>query len=84
MKRIKNNYAQLLREKRARDGYDYTHAEVADIVGINLYTSYRMADGKQTRFDESVLIGLCDFLGCTLGDLLEYDGRTEPVAEATP
>jgi DNA-binding Xre family transcriptional regulator len=69
-KRIKNRFTELLAIKSREVGRRISQREVADTLNIAKGTIDRIALNKTTRYDEHVILALCNFLGCDIGDLL--------------
>ena len=88
MARIENRFAELLEAKRRRDRKDWTYREIQEATGINPATLTRFAKQRHNQYDGDTLVTLCEFLGCTLGELLVIvpngDGQEsgQPVAVA--
>jgi DNA-binding Xre family transcriptional regulator len=69
-KRIKNRLRELLAIKERQDGRNYSQREVAESLGLSKVAVDRFARNETTRFDEHIVLALCEFLGCGIGDLL--------------
>lgn len=72
MSKIRNRFKVLLAQKELRDGRSYTYDDIKAEVGISSTTLTSYAKGRVTRFDESTLVTLCEWLECDLSDLIEY------------
>ncbi len=70
MPRVENRFAALLAEKRRRDKKQWTYRDIAAVTGISTSTLSRFSQQKHEQFDGETLATLCEFLGCTLGELL--------------
>ena len=70
--RIVNRFRVLLAEKAEKEQKNIPLKEVERQTGITWATLQSWANNKVTRFDEPVIIALCDFLECEVGDLLVY------------
>jgi len=70
MPRVENRFEELLAEKRRRDRKNWSYREIAEVTGISPSTLTRFARQRHEQFDAGTLAKLCDFLGCTVGDLL--------------
>jgi DNA-binding Xre family transcriptional regulator len=68
--RIKNRFTELLGKKVREDGRRISQREVADTLNIAKGTIDRIALNKTTRYDEHVILALCNFLECDIGELL--------------
>ena len=72
--RLKSNLFRLILQKQAETGQRITHRDIATETGLNDHTVARWMSNKPiTRVDENVVISLCRFLQCELGDLLYID-----------
>ena len=69
---IRNRFKILLAQKEARDGRNYTYNDISQATGIAPNTLSAYANQSVSRFDESILVRLCEFFDCTLAELLEY------------
>ena len=70
--KIINKLRVLLAEKAEKEQRNIPLKEVERKTGITWTTLQSWANNKVTRFDEPVIIALCDFLECEVGDLLVY------------
>ena len=70
--KIYNKFRVLLAEKAEKEQGNIPLKEVERKTGITWTTLQSWANNKVTRFDEPVIIALCDFLECEVGDLLVY------------
>jgi DNA-binding Xre family transcriptional regulator len=70
---ITSRFKVLLAEKEIRDGRNYTLRDVAAATGASIYVVTGLANNTLREFPREALEGVCQFLGCTLGDLLEYN-----------
>jgi len=66
---IRCHLSRLLGERRIRA------ADVYRDTGINKGTLSRMYNEKLLRVDLEILDKLCDYLDCSVGDLLEYQKK---------
>ena len=71
--KIKNNLRVLLAQKAAKEQRNISLNQVKEETGISWSTLQSWANNQVTRFDEPVIIALCDYLECNLADLLEYE-----------
>ena len=70
--KIYNRFRVLLAEKAEKEQKNIPLKEVERRTGITWTTLQSWANNKVSRFDEPVIIALCDFLECEVGDLLVY------------
>ncbi len=68
-----NNLRVLLAQKATREQKNIPLNRVSVDTGIAWSTLQSWANNKVTRFDESVIIALCDYLECDIADLLIYE-----------
>jgi len=78
-KRIVNRYTELLAIKERKERRTYSNRQVAEILGVAKNTVDSYARNEITRYDEHVVLGFCDFLGCSLHEFLVIEQ-----VEATP
>lgn len=71
MKKIKNRFGILLAELEHRENRRYSYRTVAEETGLSTSAVMRWANNRVKRFDESILVTLCTFFSCSIGDLLE-------------
>ncbi|HMN14359.1 MAG TPA: helix-turn-helix transcriptional regulator [Bellilinea sp.] len=70
MPRVENRFEELLAEKRRRDRKNWSYREIAEVTGISPSTLTRFARQRHEQFDANTLATLCDFLDCSIGELL--------------
>jgi putative transcriptional regulator len=70
--KIVNRFRVLLAEKAEKEQKNIPLKEVERQTGITWTTLQSWANNKVTRFDAPVIIALCDYLECEVGDLLVY------------
>ena len=70
--KIVNRFRVLLAEKAEKEQKNIPLKEVERNTGITWTTLQSWANNQVTRFDEPVIIALCDFLECEVGKLLVY------------
>ena len=75
--KIYNKFRVLLAEKAEKEQKNIPLKEVERKTGITWTTLQSWANNKVSRFDEPVIIALCDFLECEVGDLLVYRKESE-------
>ena len=76
-RKIYNKFRVLLAEKAEKEQRNIPLKEVERKTGITWTTLQSWANNKVSRFDEPVIIALCDFLECEVGDLLVYRRESE-------
>ena len=80
VKVVRSNLQQLIALKSARDGRRITARTVALETGINKHTVYALVNNTLKEYSGDVLARLCDYLPCTIADLLVL----EDAPDATP
>ena len=71
--KVYNRFRVLLAEKAESEQRNIPLTEVERQTGIAWTTLQAWANNKVSRFDVPVIIALCDFLTCSLGDLIIYE-----------
>ena len=69
---INNRFGILLTEKRMSEKRNIPLSEVHEQTGISRPTLQAWSNNTVTRFDLSVIEGLCQYFNVKLSDLLEY------------
>ena len=69
-KRLKNRLFDLLRDKEKREQRRITQSEIARAIGVMPSTINGWIQQESRRLDEHVVVGLCEYFGCELDDLL--------------
>lgn len=77
-RKVTNRFTQLLLRKMQRDGKRISNREVARSTGLSTLTVNDYANNKVTRFDATVLTKLCDYLDCSLDELLVIEDDETP------
>lgn len=75
--RILNRFEELLAVKQRRDGVRLSYRDVSDATGINKNTISFWVRNFVTNFDSEILVALCEYLECDVGDLLYYEPDKE-------
>jgi len=70
MPKIENRFLELLAAKRRRDRHNWTYREIQAKTGITPAALSKMAQQNNTMYDSATIARLCEFLECTVGDLL--------------
>lgn len=68
--KIKNRLKELLAIKSRLENRSINLKQCAEETGVSYRSIRRWADQDTTRFDEPIIIALCDYFDCTPGDLL--------------
>jgi DNA-binding Xre family transcriptional regulator len=71
--RVKNKMAAMMQERGIRN-----LSQLAKVSGMAHSVLIGMYDGKDCRL--SSLVRLCDFFGCKLSDLVEYEPTDKKVS----
>lgn len=67
---IENRFGVLLAEKAAKERRNISIAEVARETGLTRQTLQAWANNTISRYDAPVINSICDYLGCTPGELI--------------
>lgn len=70
---INSRFGILLAEKENREKRKISLKEVQRETGITWSTLNSWTLNKISRFDASVLISLCDYLNCCVGEIVVYN-----------
>jgi DNA-binding Xre family transcriptional regulator len=70
MPRIENRFLELLAEKRRRDRRRWTYREIHAETGIAPSALSKLAQQGHAMYDSATIARLCQFLECSVGDLL--------------
>jgi putative transcriptional regulator len=73
MKELRNNLTILLAQKAKRERRRISLKKVADETGINKYTVYAIANDTIKEYSKDVLVKLCGYLDCGVGELLAIE-----------
>ncbi len=69
---IRFRITELLADKQFKEGRRITLIEVAGATGINRMTLSRMINSKGYSTVTDNLDRLCEYFGCSVGDIAEY------------
>ncbi len=75
---IRNRFWVLLKEKERREGRKISLRQAAHESGITFPTLSWWKNQKVTQFSGDVLVRLCEYLGCEVGELLVWE-RPSPL-----
>lgn len=70
---VSNRTGELLALKKRKERRHITLATLAAETGIATSTLWLYTNNKIRRYDSRILISLCDYFGCGLGDLLTIE-----------
>lgn len=74
MASVKHRLVQLLLEKDMKTGRRLTQVEHAENIGIPENTLSRwMRNDEIKRIDHDIVVKLCAYIGCEIGELLYID-----------
>lgn len=83
--RIRNRYQELLSVKERREQRKITQRIAAKEIGVTTVTIGRYARNEVERYDEEVILAMCNYLGCSLSEFLVIeeieDGEESPENE---
>jgi DNA-binding Xre family transcriptional regulator len=81
--KLRNRLLILLIEKERREGRKITYTEVATETESSVNVISQWAKDKITRFDADMVLRLCLYFGCQVGDLLYIDYSEDGENSAT-
>lgn len=70
---MRNNLTILLAQKARKERRRITLRRVAEETGINKYTIYAIANDNIKEYSKEVIVRLCGYLDCDVGDLLTIE-----------
>lgn len=68
--KVRVRIAELIEAKSARDGKRVTQEMISQETGIPQGTLSRWAGNKVDRLDKTIMVKLCLYFECEIGDLL--------------
>jgi DNA-binding Xre family transcriptional regulator len=71
--KIRNRFMDLLAAKAELEGRKISLTKAAKETGIALTTLFRWSHQDVDQYSGPVLIALCDYLECKIGDLIVYE-----------
>lgn len=80
---MRNNLTLLLLKKARKERRRISLRKAAAETGINPYTMYAIANDTIKEYSKDVVVKLCEYLSCDIGDLLtleEEDSDLVPAA----
>lgn len=81
---IKVLLREVIKRKEIDTGEDITYRQIQDATGISISALVDWVNGRPTRFDDIMLIRLCDFFDCEVSDLLVYVPKAGAEIAAKP
>jgi DNA-binding Xre family transcriptional regulator len=78
VKELRNNLTVLLAHKARKERRRISLKRAADETGINPYTIYAIANDTIKEYSKEVVVKLCGYLDCDVGDLLTIEETSEP------
>lgn len=75
--RIVNRYQELLAVKERREGRRITQRTAAAETGLTTTTIGHYARNEVSRYDEPIVLAMCNYLGCTVGEFLVIEEVNE-------
>ena len=73
MKELRNNLTVLLAQKSRKERRRISVKKASDETGINAYTMYAIANDTIKEYSKDVLVKLCGYLDCDIGQLLTIE-----------
>lgn len=69
-KRVVNRVEELLAIKKRVENRDINKKDFAEELGVTRPTIDKYLNNDVKRYDESILLALCAYFGCSIGELL--------------
>lgn len=76
--RLISRFKVLLAEKEMKERRTISLREVVRETGVPISTVQGLANNTLREFPSQGLVEICQYLGCSIGDLLELSERQEP------
>jgi putative transcriptional regulator len=70
---VNNRFGVLLAEKCIKERRRIALSEVAENTGITWKTLQQWSNNTVTRYDAPVIEALCNYFGCTVGELIVHE-----------
>lgn len=74
---MRNNLTVLLAQKARKERRRISLRRAAEETGINPYTIYAIANDTIKEYSKEVIVKLCGYLACDVGELLTVEETTE-------
>jgi DNA-binding Xre family transcriptional regulator len=71
--KIKNRLLELITERELKQGRRMRLRDIAEYVDVSDHTITSWIRNQVTRFDENVVVGLCNYFDIEIGDLLYFE-----------
>lgn len=68
--KVQNRLGELVARKERLEGRRYSYRDIASETKLSINTVKSWVKNDATRFDEAVIIALCTWLKCSVGELL--------------
>jgi transcriptional regulator with XRE-family HTH domain len=70
---VSNRTGELLALKKRRERRHITLGEIAEATGVATSTLWLYTNNRVSRYDSRILVSLCEYFGCELGELLTIE-----------
>jgi transcriptional regulator with XRE-family HTH domain len=80
--RLVNRFQELVAVKERREGRRISQRTAAEEMGLTQVTIGRYSRNELSRYDESIVLAMCNYLGCTVGELLVIEEFEEAGGES--
>jgi DNA-binding Xre family transcriptional regulator len=67
---LQNRFSELLAQKSRRIGRKITLLDASEEMGVSRKTLEAWAKNNVNRFDADIIIRMCQYLNCSVGELL--------------
>lgn len=75
--KLENRLLELIQGKERELGRRLSYSEIARATGVGEKVIQRWVEEGVTRFDAKVIIGICRFFECEVGDLLYIEWNND-------
>lgn len=79
---IKNRFAELVEQKRQRDGLAWLQDEIAKAADVSPAIVSHYMNDKIVNFNKSTMARLARWLGCDPGDLIAWEDEADTESKA--
>lgn len=88
--KVQNRLGELVARKERLEGRRYSYRDIAKETGLSINTVKSWYKNEASRFDEPVILALCEWLNISVGELLiieppikdDSSGNLSPLGDA--
>jgi putative transcriptional regulator len=70
---VRNRLLELIQERERKIGRRVKQHDIAQFVGVSDHTIINWIRNEVTRFDAPLIVGICEYFNCEIGDLLYFE-----------